>query len=225
MKNFYEILNVSITSSMEQIKQQYRELAKKYHPDVSHEEKALPMFNLITRAYKTLTDKKRRIEYNERLMKVRFKAQAGDLAVDEKKEIKIIYSRSLGVLAKRGFFLSTIPKRFREKNDIKYDIEVVVDYYEAQKGGIIEIAVPTKLPCWECQSRDHYCPICDGKGYIMRPTKIKVVIPTAPRNGEIFEVNLSKIKQGNLAVIRAQKLRLKIVLSNDKTDHKQLSGV
>ena len=41
---------------------------------------------------------------------------------------------------------------------------------------------------------DHYCHICDGKGYIVRASKIKIVIPNAPKSGEIFEVDLSQIK-------------------------------
>lgn len=223
MKNFYEILNIPITASIEQIKKRYRVLAKKYHPDSNNKSVSYSMFNLVTKAYKILIDDDKRIQYNDKLMKVKFKTDKPEK--EKKKEIKIIYSRSLGVLAKRGFFLSNIPKRYREKNDVKYDIEVVIDYYEAQKGGVLEIAVPTKLPCWECGSQDHYCPICDGKGYLVRATKIKVIIPIAPKNGEIFEVNLSKIKQGNLAVIRAQRLRFKIILSNQKTSCKQLSNV
>ncbi len=224
MKNYYGILNVPITASVEQIKRRYRILAKQYHPDVNKDTDTHKTFDTVTTAYKVLSDRKARVEYNRAFIKVEFKSGPVKPEIKKKKEIKVVYSRSLGVLAKRGFFLSNIPKKYRKRNDIKYDIEVIVDYYEAQKGGILKIAVPVKLPCWECNSQDHYCPICDGKGYIVRAKKIKIVIPIAPTSGEIFEVDLQAIKQTNLAVMRARKLRLKIVLTHEKTSYKQLQG-
>ncbi len=221
MKNYYEILDVPIDATTDQIKKRYRILAKKYHPDINKSIDASGMFNVVTVAYKVLSHKETRIEYNDGFFKVKFKPEP---VKQEKKLMKVIYSRSLGVLAKRGYFLSSIPKKYRKKRDIKYDIEVIVDYFEAQKGGIVEIAVPVKVPCWECNSQDHYCHICQGKGYLVRATKIRVIIPSGPISGEIFEVDLRKIKQRNLRVIRAQKLRMKIVLTHEKTSYKQLQS-
>jgi len=226
MKNYYEILNLPLDASEDEIKKQYRILAKKYHPDTSKNTNSAHMFYLITKAYKVLSNKEERVKYNEQLLKVKFSSKKTNITKPTRpvKQIKVIYSRSLGVLAKRGFFLTSIPKKYRKKNDIKYDIEVVVDYFEAQKGGIVKIDVPVKILCWECNGQDHYCHICDGKGYLVRASRIKVVIPSHPKSGEIFEVDLRKIKQGNLAVIRAQKLRMKIVLTHQKTNYKQLQG-
>jgi len=55
MKDPYAILDLPHSSTIEQIKAQYRKLCLKYHPDVnpSHEEK----FKEITIAYKTLIEK------------------------------------------------------------------------------------------------------------------------------------------------------------------------
>ena len=222
MQNYYEILTIPINATTDQIKKRYRVLAKKYHPDINKDTDASRIFNLVTTAYKVLSNEKSRIKYNDKFLKVRFRPEPVKIM---KKEIKVIYSRSLGVLAKRGFFLSNLPKKYRKKRDLKYDIEVIVDYFEAQKGGIVEIAVPVKLPCWECGSQDHYCHICQGKGYIVRANKIKIIIPSAPRSGEIFEVDLQKIKQRNLRVMRARKLRMKIVLTHEETSFKQLQGI
>ncbi len=222
MKNYYEILNVDIDAPVEVIKRNYRKLAKKYHPDSGSDEASEEMFNLITKAYKVLTDEDERIKYNEKLLKI--KVEKAKPPIEETPKIKVIYSRSLGVLAKRGFFKTSLSRKHRRSRDIKYDIEVVIDYYQAQKGGIIDIGVPTKYPCPHCGGSDPYCRLCEGKAYIIRAQPIKVVIPPSPISGEIFEVDLSKIKQKNLAVIRAQRLRIKILLSHKKTDYKQLPG-
>ena len=222
MKNYYEILKIPINATTEQIKKSYRKLAKKYHPDLNKDDnKAVEKFNLITEAYNVLSDRTLRLKYNEELFKIRVESKE-EKKVLKKAKVKIIYSRSLGVLAKRGFFLSTIPKHIRKRQDIKYDIEVFIDYYDAQKGCIVDIDVPTKLICPTCTGNDPYCFFCDGKGYIIRATKIQVVIPKSPISGEIFEVDLSKIKQKNLAVFRVQKLRMKVVITATRTGFKCL---
>ncbi len=222
MKNYYEILNVDVDAPVEVIKKHYRRLAKRFHPDSGSEDASKEMFNLITEAYKILTDETERIKYNERLLKI--KIEEPQPYIKETPKIKVIYSRSLGTLAKRGFFKTSLSRKYRKVRDIKYDIEVVIDYYQAQKGGIIDIDVPTKYPCPHCGGSDPYCRLCEGKSYIIRAQPIKVIIPPSPISGEIFEVDLSKIKQKNLAVIRAQKLRIKILLSHTKTNFKQLPG-
>lgn len=224
MKNYYEILKVPLSASDEDIKSSYRKLAKKFHPDVCRNENQYPLFNIITNAYKVLSNKKERLKYNEKFLKLKFQAEK---EIDYKKEKKIIvtYSRSLGILAKRGFFLSSIPKQYRDKMDLKYDVEVRIDYWDAQKNGMFEISVPTKLPCPDCNGLDHYCKMCDGKNYIVRATKINVLLPKAPQSGEIFEVDLTKIKKGRLAVIRANKLRIKVILTHTKTNYRLLKNI
>ncbi len=221
--NYYEILGVSLHATEEEIKKQYRKLAKKYHPDSNTNEASEEKFKLITEAYKTLIDPTKRLEYNKRLLHIKFEKKE-ETKEGEISKVKIIYTRTLGELARRGFLRTNISKKHREARDLKYDVEIILDYFEAQKGGIIEIDVPTKLPCPHCGGVDPYCRLCGGKGYIIRAQKIKVLLPKSPVSGEIFEVDLSKIKQKNLAVFRAQKLRMKIILTHKPGNFKQLLG-
>jgi DnaJ-class molecular chaperone len=66
--NCYEILGVEKTASEEDIKKAYRELAKKYHPDVVQEEKekkaSEEKFKEINVAYEILSDPDKRKEYD-----------------------------------------------------------------------------------------------------------------------------------------------------------------
>lgn len=64
-KNYYEILGVSKSSSEDEIKKNYRRLAKQYHPDVNKgDKKAEERFKEISEAYETLSDKEKRKQYD-----------------------------------------------------------------------------------------------------------------------------------------------------------------
>jgi curved DNA-binding protein CbpA len=81
--DYYQIFNVSRGASESEIKKIYFDMARKYHPDSF--ERDLPpelrkkiedVFNKITKAYETLSDKEKREEYDE----------STELPVDEEEE-------------------------------------------------------------------------------------------------------------------------------------------
>lgn len=59
---YYDTLNVSRKASDREIKRQYRNLAKEYHPDVNPN--AINIFKEIVEAYDVLSDSKKRKEYD-----------------------------------------------------------------------------------------------------------------------------------------------------------------
>lgn len=63
MKNYYEILGVTNEATEAQVKAKYRDLARKYHPDVnpSHEGR----FRDINEAYRVLSDSLKRADYDQ----------------------------------------------------------------------------------------------------------------------------------------------------------------
>lgn len=64
-KDYYKILGVAEDASQADIKQAYRRLARKYHPDVSQEANAEARFKEIGEAYEALKDPDRRQQYDE----------------------------------------------------------------------------------------------------------------------------------------------------------------
>ncbi len=65
-KDFYAVLGVAASASADEIKKQYRRLAKQYHPDSnSGDPKASERFKEISEAYGTLGDADKRKQYDE----------------------------------------------------------------------------------------------------------------------------------------------------------------
>ncbi len=63
-RDYYETLGVPKTASPEDLKQAFRNLARKYHPDVSQEEHAEERFKEINEAYAVLSDEQKRAAYD-----------------------------------------------------------------------------------------------------------------------------------------------------------------
>ncbi|MBI4125960.1 MAG: DnaJ domain-containing protein [Deltaproteobacteria bacterium] len=65
MKDYYQILGLARGATDKEIKEAYRRLAKKYHPDVNKGEKAAEeKFKEISEAYNVLSDAKQRQQYD-----------------------------------------------------------------------------------------------------------------------------------------------------------------
>lgn len=64
-KNYYDILGVKRDATQDEIKRAFRKLAQKHHPDAGGDEQK---YKEISEAYTTLSDEKKRKEYDQLLM-------------------------------------------------------------------------------------------------------------------------------------------------------------
>ena len=65
-KDYYEVLGVPRTATEDQIRSEYRKLARKYHPDVNPGDKSSEeKFKEINEAYEVLSDADKRKRYDE----------------------------------------------------------------------------------------------------------------------------------------------------------------
>ena len=67
MKNYYEILGVNSSATIEEIRRAYRVLARRYHPDVNPGKQTADKFRQISEAYEVLSDPVKRNHFDTEL--------------------------------------------------------------------------------------------------------------------------------------------------------------
>lgn len=69
-KNYYEILGVTRKTPLQEIKLNYRQLAKQYHPDTNKSPEAEGKFKDVNEAYATLTNEEKRKKYDRQVARL-----------------------------------------------------------------------------------------------------------------------------------------------------------
>lgn len=203
MKNYYSILGVTPDSSDAEIKSAYRKLARKYHPDVNPYGTA--RFKDITEAYETLSDAKKRIQYDtvNRFFKSspkqekqhtssnkadsEYKKQASSQNHTEPKMSKEEFSKKINDI----FEEFSKPKSKKEKTTPKRGEDLYEDIFvnikEAVNGAERIINVMHSTACPNCKGRKFIngslCHLCKGTGEKVEHKKIIVKIPKNVKNG------------------------------------------
>lgn len=93
MSNYYDVLGVAKNASQDDIKKQYRRLARKFHPDRSDEPNAKEKFQEVNSAYQTLKDPQKRAAYDNPQSQGSFSYRTGDVTGEN---IHDILRRAMG---------------------------------------------------------------------------------------------------------------------------------
>ncbi|MDX1795189.1 MAG: molecular chaperone DnaJ [Hydrogenovibrio sp.] len=177
-RDYYEILEVSKTSSDGEIKKAYRKLAMRYHPDRNPDNKeAEDKFKEASEAYEILSDPQKRQAYD----------QFGHAGVDGSAgggfggggfaDFGDIFGDIFG-----GGFRNAGPQ---PGDDLQYELEISLE--EAVAGTSVDIRIPTKEVCDACEgsgaepgSQVDTCPTCHGSGQVRIQQGFFAVSRTCP---------------------------------------------
>ena len=100
MIDYYELLGIKKNASVEEIKKAYRDMVKKYHPDINKSNDASKIMISLNEAKETLLDENKRKEYDNLLNEIKHSKQYTTSKKNEKtytektKEYKESYSES-----------------------------------------------------------------------------------------------------------------------------------
>lgn len=179
-RDYYEVLGVTRTATKEELKKQYRSLARQYHPDVNGEADAGERFKEISEAYEVLSDDDKRAAYD------RF-GHAG------------VGNGGFGGFDQQGFggFADIFEEFFgsfggatggrrrrhgpRRGPDLRYDLTITFE--EAIFGAEREIEY----------RRAETCPVCSGSG--AEPGSRPITCTTCNGSGEVRRVQQSILGQ------------------------------
>lgn len=189
-RDYYEILGVKKTASVEEIKRAYRQLAMQHHPDrVPAEQKkaAEERFKEISEAYAVLTDAQKRAAYD----------QYGHAGFDQRYSTEDIFrnadfSSIFEGLGAGGSIFEDLLGAFggsgrpRERRGADLLMELPVTFEEAVKGVTKAVTVPRHDPCRECQGKGGErttCSACQGKGQVRQSAGFMVMVRPCSRCG------------------------------------------
>jgi len=173
-KDYYDILGIGKNATKEETKKAYKNLARKYHPDVSKEQNAAERFKEISEAYAVLSDDEKRQQYN----------QFGHAGFDQRYSQEDIFrgfdfGDVFEEIFGQGFSGSIFDMFFgegraRQRRGSDLRAEVKLDFKEAVFGAEKEIRLQRRGICQECQGtgsddgKKAICTDCGGKGIIRR---------------------------------------------------------
>jgi molecular chaperone DnaJ len=187
-KDYYKILGVSKNASADEIKQSYRKLARKYHPDANKgNTSAEERFKEISEAHNVLSDEKRRKEYDD----ARSLFGGGGLRMPGSGapggpggynfDLGDLFGGGgnsttggrLGDLLGGVFGRGSTQTRPRRGADI--ETETTLPFADAIDGSTVSLRLAGEGPCTTCHGTGakagtvpRVCPTCDGTGQASR---------------------------------------------------------
>src|SRR5581483_8510265 len=175
-RDYYEVLGVSRTASIEEIKSAYRKAALKWHPDRNPDKKeeAEAKFRECTEAYSVLSDAQKRQIYDTYGHAGLSSAGAGGT-----QDFNTIFQDFHDIIGDFFGFEDLFGQRRGGRSraqrgaDLRYDMTLTFE--EAAAGVTTKIKVPRQEYCESCNGTGAKkgtgvttCPTCQGAGQIVR---------------------------------------------------------
>lgn len=198
-RDYYAILGIPRTADEKTIKQSYRRLARKYHPDVNPGDKsAEEKFKEISEAYEVLSDPHKRAEYDRFGEAWKRASQQGSYPYSGDFNLNFGAGASgfnLNDLLNNlfGGFPSATTVRQSVGEDIEYSLEISME--EAYRGGPVNRSYMVEDICHDCGGTGHsrsargafqlgdVCRKCGGRGRLPSRRDVTVTIPAGVAEG------------------------------------------
>lgn len=202
--DLYEILGVARDAEDEVIKQAYRSLARRHHPDVSGDAEADERFREATAAYAVLADPTSRGLYD------RLGWRGKGSALTPRRGMARVYaSNPRAFLEDLESVISTALGRRPAKQPTRVVGEIELDPYEAHVGATRSVPLGAPEPCAACTGTGRRkvvshaeaarfvsveeCPKCRGTGEGKTAEPVEVTVPPRARDLDRLKVGPEEV--------------------------------
>ncbi len=244
-KDYYEILGVQKTATVDEIKKAYRSLALTHHPDRVPEGKkkeAEEKFKEISEAYGVLSDPQKRQLYDQHghagidqnftsediFKNADFSSVFGDSGLGD------IFSQIFGDSGIEGTFGGGSSRRGRgpkRGHDIQYEVDISLE--DAYSGVERKIQVPRHEYCTDCQgtgaksgTKLKTCATCKGQGAVIMASgffRMQQTCSTCGGRGQVITEYCPKCSgKGQIRVTR--NIDVKIPAGVDNSSRLRITG-
>jgi len=202
-RNYYDILSVSKSASLEEIKKNYKKLAKKYHPDMHPDDKeAESKFKELSEAYAILSDQEKRNQYDSAGHDAFTSSGQGynfqNMNYDDMRSFNFggssfedLFGDMFGKSSRRR--TKRAPENVRGEDKL-YAISVDLD--DVINGSTIELSITRRIKCDKCSGHGAdlvTCPTCSGRGRVQEAnSSYQKVCSTCNGEGVILKTPCSE---------------------------------
>jgi len=184
MRDYYDVLGVPPDAGAAEIKRAYRQLARRYHPDISGDDRN-QSFREVARAYEVLRHPERRRTYDAAI-RDSTTARGGDWLADE---IAIDFPSVASVLdrMRHSFFGGAAVL------ELAAEIELTPE--EAFWGVSVPLEIPMRATCRACGGRgeawEQWCEACQGCGDVSARHPLRLTVPAGVTAGARFRFSVN----------------------------------
>ncbi len=235
MADYYDMLGVSRDADNDALKQAYRRLARKYHPDINKEPGAEERFKEIGRAYEVLGDPQQRARYDQ-FGEAGLGGAAGMPDMGDMGGFADLFETFFSGFGGSGPSAGRSQRRGPQQgDDLRYDL--TIDFNSAVFGQEKEITIPHLETCDTCGgsgakpgSGPTTCGTCGGVGQVRRATRTPfgsftqvAECPTCSGTGQVIANPCSSCGGKGVKQVR-KKLRINIPAGVDSGTRLRVSS-
>ncbi len=195
MRDYYDVLGVSPGAGADEIKRAYRQLARRYHPDISGGGRGALLLK-VSRAYEVPRNPRSRHSYDAGTrgaadtLPARADCFADEVAIDFP-SVSSVLDRM-----RHAFFGAASGEPLAA--------ELVLTPQEAFFGTLVSLLVPVRQTCHDCGGRGEIwsdsCLACDGDGDIAADHDTRLRVPAGAREGARFRFSVAPLGSASTLV-------------------------
>jgi molecular chaperone DnaJ len=191
----YRLLGVSPEASAEELRRAYRQLARRYHPDVAGAG-STETFRRIAAAYALLSDVASRAEYDARRRSLSAPATSG-AAGRQARPARGSRHPASDLIERLAGALDSLVARQAARRAPDGAIELLLTPAEASRGGTAALDTTVLVTCTTCgglaERRSVWCARCEYRGTVRDEITACVPIPAEVCDGALFTVAVDEL--------------------------------